>query len=71
MVNVPGGERVPDGRHGLSGLVVPAAGAAVQLRHVIPLLEQMCPQDVSEEVVVAVPAAMVIKWHHEQVLALE
>ena len=57
---------------GIAGPVVPVAGAAVQLGHVAgPLVEQMSLQDVAEQVVVAVPAAVVVERDEEQVLPVQ
>ena len=71
-LDVAGGERVPDRGFGLPGLVVPVAGAPVQPGDPVGVLaEQVRPEDVGEQVVVAVPAALVVERHHEQVPALQ
>jgi hypothetical protein len=42
------------------------------MRHLIGLfLQEMRAQDVGEEVVVAIPPALVVQRHHEQVAALQ
>ena len=68
----PGGQRVPDGRLGVPGAVVPAAGPAMQPGDVAgALVEQVGAQHVGEQVVVAVPAAVVVERDDEQVLPLQ
>ncbi len=71
-LHVPRGERVPDRLRRLAVCLPPGAGAAVQLGHVVGMLvEQAGPEQVGEQVVVAVPAPPVVERDEEQVGALE
>ena len=71
-VEVLGGERVPDGVRDEVVRGVPGAGPLVQTRHLVGVLgEQACAQDVGEQVVVAVPGALVVERDEEEVAALE
>ena len=61
-----------DGRLEVPGAVVPGAGPAMQPGDVSgALVEQARVQDVGEQVVVAVPAAVVVEGHDEQVLSFQ
>ena len=66
--DVSAGQRVPDRGLGLSCLGVPAGGLTMQPWEIAwPLVEQVRVQDVSEEVVVAVPAPVAVERDEEQV----
>ncbi|HZK48327.1 MAG TPA: hypothetical protein VFD74_01835 [Thermoleophilia bacterium] len=53
-------------------LLVPLARPPVQSGQPIRLLlEHVCPQDIGEEVVIAIPATLVIEGNNEQVAALQ
>ena len=70
--DVPGGQRMANRRRRLPVLLVPPAGAPVQVGDLVgALVEQMGPQHVREEVVVAVPPTVVVERDHEQVGALQ
>ena len=65
---VSAGQRVPDRGLGLPCLGVPARGSTMQVWDVAgSFVEQVRVQDVSEEVVVAVPAPVVVERDEEQV----
>ena len=69
---VPGGEAVVDGVLDVAARTVPRGGARVQLARVPrPLDLEHVAQDLAEEVVVAVPAAMVVEGDQRQVRVLE
>ena len=71
-VDVAGRERVADRGFEVSGLLVPAAGPPMQHRHVLGALgEEPGEQHVGEQVVVAVPAALVIERNEEQVASFQ
>ena len=70
--SVSPGERVAHCFPDVAGLGVPAAGAVVQAGDVAgPFASQVGPQDVCEQVVVAVPAALVVQRDQEKVLPLQ
>ena len=72
QVDVAGGQCVPHGRLGIPGPVVPLAGATMQPGHVAgPFVEQAGVEHVGEQVVVPVPAAVVVERDDEQVLPLQ
>ena len=71
-VDVAGSQGVLDGRGGVAVLLVPRAGAAVQLGRLAgELVEEPGLEHVGEEVVVAVPASLVVERHQEEVVAVE
>ena len=70
--DVAGGQGMADGGGRFARLVVPLAGAAVQVGHVLAAaLEHVGLQHLGEQVVVAVPAAGVVEWDQEQVGAVQ
>ena len=67
-VDVSGSERMPHGRDSFSRLVVPPTGAAVQVCDLlVPLVEEVGPHDLREQVVVAVPVPGAVEGYEEQV----
>ena len=67
-VDIAGDDRMPYGQVGFAGLVIPAAGAGVEVGDLCaPLVEEMGAQHLSEQVVVAVPAADAVQRDEEQV----
>ena len=71
-VEVPRGQGVPDRLLREVVALVPLAGALVQQRNQVRLLgEQVRPQHVGEQVVVAVPLPPIVQGHEEQVGALQ
>ncbi len=71
-VGVAGRQCVLDGGAGVPVLLVPGAGPPVQLRRLAgELVEEPRLQHVGEEMVVAVPAALVVERHQEQVVAVQ
>ena len=71
-LDVPGRQRMADRRRRLPVLVVPVAGAAMQVSDLVgSLVEEVGPQHVREQVVVAVPVAAVVERDQEQVGAVQ
>ncbi len=71
-LEVPGGQRVADRLGRLAVALVPGARPPVQVGHVAGLLvREVRLQDVGEEVVVAIPLAVVVERDHEQVGPLQ
>ena len=71
-LDVARGERVPDRLRGLAVRLPPGARTAMELGHVVGMLvEQPGPEQVGEQVVIAVPAAPVVERDEEQVGPLE
>src|SRR6266498_1139134 len=70
--NVTGGKRVADRLVRRPGLPVPVAGALVQGGHGIGLGSgKLTAQHLGEEVVIAEPLPILVKWHDEEVLAVQ
>jgi hypothetical protein len=72
VVDVAGREGMPYGCLDVAGRLVPLAGAAVQHADVAGAFgQQSCVEDVGEEAVVAVPAAVVVQRDQQQVAPLQ
>jgi hypothetical protein len=71
-VSVPGGQRMPHGVIGQAMLFGPGGRVTVQHPHPAGLLLlQPGAEQVSEQVMVAPPAADLIQWHQEQACLLD
>jgi hypothetical protein len=72
VIDVPGRMSVEERRLGVEVRLVPGGRAAVQHRQQVRLLLGEVPlQELAEEMVVPVPAAMVVELDEEQVLPLD
>ena len=70
--DVAAGDRVPDGLAGRAGLLVPGRRAAVQRRHEVrPGSRELVPQQLREEMVVAIPLALGVERHQQEAGPLE
>jgi hypothetical protein len=63
---------VADRLRAVAAAFVPGARTAVQLADVVGLLlDEMTPQQVPEEVVIAVPAALVVQANDNEIASIE